>query len=136
MSVLIRWIVVGVYAALVTRLSLAPSSSLKLFSKYIRFAHSDKVVHFAMYGVLAALLVWAFRVRATRVKTALWVAGICVGYGLLMEILQILLLPGDRHFCLVDVTANTAGAVASVLLLSLWAQSHAAERLNGEADRE
>lgn len=123
MEALVRWVALGAYTALITRLSLAPSSSLKLFSRYFKFPNADKVAHFAMYGVLAALLVWAFRVRVTRFRAALWVAGVCIAYGLLMEVLQIIILPGDRHFSLLDFAANTAGAVASVFLLSICAQA-------------
>lgn len=121
-SAWVRWCIVAVYVGAVTKLSLSPSSSLRLFSAYMKFPHSDKVVHFIMYGVLAALLVWAMRTRVRNRQTALAVVGVCLLYGLLMEVMQMVLLPGDRFFCVLDVGANTLGAAASVALLALPAR--------------
>jgi VanZ family protein len=129
-TALVRWTILAAYTAVITKLSLSPSSSLRFFSKYLKFAHADKVAHFAMYGVLAALLVWALRIRVARMETAARVVGVCLCYGLFLEVLQLYLLPGDRCFSLLDVTANTSGAIVSVALLAL-AERREPEELAG-----
>ncbi len=119
MGTVVRWGICVAYTALVTRLSLEPSSSFRFLSRFVRFPHADKVVHFAMYGVLAALLLWASRVRVATLRTATLVVGVCCCYGLLMEVLQMSLLPRDRFFSLTDVAANVAGATVAVATASL-----------------
>lgn len=93
--------------------------------KFIDLPYLDKVVHFALYFVLA-MLVMAVLTLNSYLKNSKWTytitIAICLLYGWLIEILQRAFFPG-RSFEWMDVVADTAGAVVGVLLyrrVSRW----------------
>ncbi len=113
-----RWIVWAISTLLIMAVSLMPSST---FRGAPTFPHADKLVHFLMYGVHAALLLWALDLQHNNVAMSLIRAIFyCAAYGIFMECLQATLLPNDRLFSVGDIIANIAGALcfSSVLCCS------------------
>jgi VanZ family protein len=111
-----RWIICGVYSMGILLLSLMPSKTLNHLLKDIGLPHSDKVFHFLMYGVLAGLVMWALRVNTLGYSVVLKVVAGCFLYGALMETLQLIIIPRDRHFSWGDMLANGLGAGTAVVL--------------------
>ena len=109
-----RWGITGIYVAAVTLLSLMPSKKLSPFIP--SFSNSDKVGHAVLYGGLAFLLCWAMRPGTKHPKWLLWAALTVQLYGALMELMQLILLPGDRFFSVGDMVANSMGAMLAVLV--------------------
>ncbi|MCU0610534.1 MAG: VanZ family protein [Candidatus Eisenbacteria bacterium] len=112
-----RWMVTAAYTAVITTISLTPNRSLRRFMVSWEFPNRDKCLHFLMYGVLAVLLTWALQLHAVKSRTRLLVAISCAAYGLAVEILQVLVLPGDRMFSAWDAVANLAGAACAIVAL-------------------
>lgn len=110
-----RWILWSAFTLLIAVVSLAPSRS---FKDVPTFSYEDKIVHFTMYGIEASLLLWALAPKIKNTASRL-IATILFSsaYGILMEILQPLLQPGDRTFSIGDITANIAGAVCLSLIM-------------------
>lgn len=114
-----------VWALIIAALCLTPGKALPTW-EWADLLSVDKLVHVGMFGVLSYLVARGFRDR--RVNTwsdgrILLMAGLLsFGYGALMEVLQE--IPGlGRHGDLVDLTANTLGAVVGALLVRrLWAK--------------
>jgi VanZ family protein len=83
---------------------------------------SDKLLHFAAYGVLALLCVAALLARRALRAWDPWVLlGVLAVYGALDELLQI---PVNRHCDLQDWIADMGGAAAVLVpvagLAALW----------------
>ena len=115
----VRWALTGAYAALIAFLCLAPSSRLHV-PRF--FEGEDKVAHFGMHAVYAALLVWSLNPRHAAAlrcgKSRAAGVFLCTfGFGVAMEILQPILQPGDRTFSYLDMAANGAGALAALSVL-------------------
>ena len=72
------------------------------------FGGSDKVAHAAAYGLLAFLFYWSLGTKFSWWGRALLVLGLCVGYGVLMELIQAQV---GRDRDVADALANTVGAV-------------------------
>ena len=106
----VRHTVSILYLGVVAILSLIPSRTFKDIPSF--FEHMDKIVHFLIYGAMAALLCWTFRKRERR-QFVYYTAVIlfCIGYGILMEGLQEAIHAVDRSFSWADIVANSAGAV-------------------------
>lgn len=99
----------GLYVLLVAALSLIPASDLP---KVPLFPGADKLVHAAMYFVLSILILWTFHAK----KIARWkLYSFVIGWGLLMECLQILMNAG-RHFSYADIVANITGVALGIAL--------------------
>ncbi|WP_280564605.1 MULTISPECIES: VanZ family protein [unclassified Chromohalobacter] len=99
----LRWsclVLAGVSVAVIAWGSLTPGAEMPQDLPW------DKFNHFIAYAGLAALL----RLGGLRAVTAL---GLAVGYGLLVEGLQ-LGVPGRSGADWADVLANTLGALAAV----------------------
>lgn len=76
--------------------------------------HADKLIHFAMYAITAALF-FSILIKKTRFKQAmLFSVLLTVGYGLLLEILQYLT---GRQASPWDAAANLLGALAAMLYI-------------------
>ena len=89
----------------------------------VRVSGADKLAHLAMYGGLAAIVSWGLRRSERPVPPHIqFLLPILVAalYGLSDEIHQIFV--PRRHFDLLDVLADTAGAVLVQVLLCrlLW----------------
>lgn len=82
-------------------------------------AHLDKLVHFTLYGVLAALAAGALARRGSRANTwaMLGVLLMAVAFGLIDETTQPYT---GRDFDWWDWLADGLGAVSGLLLLSAW----------------
>jgi VanZ family protein len=79
----------------------------------------DKLVHFAFYVILSALMFWGWKKQTyfsvLHLQTALKILAITITYGFAVEILQEL-VTADRHFELFDAIANSAGGIAGSLI--------------------
>lgn len=83
------------------------------------FDHSDKVGHFAVYGLYAALLLWALPSRqATQRRWYALTVVFCGVFGIAMEVLQATLSAGMRTGSAGDAAANLAGAACMALLIA------------------
>lgn len=86
--------------------------------KFIDFPHIDKVVHFCLYFVMGVLVVAVLSLNGT-LKKSKWLLlvsiSICFIYGWIIEIFQQVLFTG-RSYEVMDIVADTAGAIVGVLL--------------------
>jgi VanZ family protein len=96
---------------LILLLTLTPGQAIPETSLWEELINVDKVVHFLIFSILVLLMIVGFTkqyrfasVRKYAVPAAL---GISIGYGLLIELIQIII--PDRGFELMDVVANTIG---------------------------
>ncbi len=117
-----RWLPVLLYIMVVAGLSLAPARSFGAFRALsLTWLPADKLIHFFMYAILAGLLLQALQWRArARWGRVLGAIGFCIGFGVLLEILQGAIPPSGRAFSWGDIAANTGGVLAAGLLLGLW----------------
>lgn len=69
---------------------------------------TDKVLHFIIYAITAALFFTVFRDRWPLLTALYASAALAAGYGLLMEVLQIFV--DGRGFSVGDIIANALGA--------------------------
>lgn len=111
-----RWLVLLAYLGFLTWASLAPATTIAKFP--LSFPYADKLFHFLIYGGLVAVARWTFATsRLTQLSTfnpqLLFIA---IAYGGLMELLQSLIVSYGRSFELLDVVANTLGALTFWLL--------------------
>ena len=105
-----RWSVPAAWAAVILGLSLAPLGGVGLG----RIPHADKLVHFAMYFVLAALVNHAARWPC--LTCGLSVAAGCGALGGVIELLQQYV---GRESSIWDATVNVAAAA-----LGSWVYIH------------
>ncbi len=117
------------WALLIAFLCLTPGNALPQW-KWADLLSVDKLVHVLMFGALSYLLARGFRERASNTWSdakVLLIAGLLsFAYGGLMELLQDIPSLG-RNGDVVDLTANTIGAVAGAFLVSrYWARRRAA----------
>lgn len=96
---------------LILLLTLTPGQAIPDTSLWEELINVDKVVHFLIFSILVLLMIIGFTkqyrfasVRKYAIPAAL---GISIGYGLLIELIQIII--PDRGFELMDVVANTIG---------------------------
>ena len=135
-----RWVACLLYTVVIVVLSLMSSSSLSHFA--INIPCEDKIGHFGVYGLYAALLLWSVRgekevfIAAMRRQEVLIVA-YCSAFGILMEILQETLCYGDRHFEVGDILADIGGALTFTVLIRLLTRQRksAGQQIPADADR-
>lgn len=111
------WISIAVWASIILVLCGMPPQDVDKI-KFIDIPYLDKLVHFGLYFVLA-LLIMAILTLNSKLKKSRWANLItifsCLLYGWLIEVMQRAFFPG-RSYELMDVVADTAGAVVGVLL--------------------
>lgn len=108
-----RW-ACGLHLALIAVLSLLPAW---IFPPSVTsVAGLDKVVHAVLYGVLGALLYWTATASRKDANPTLWWLG-AMGYGVLMEVLQLILSGASRGFSWGDVLANAVGVAVGWLVM-------------------
>jgi len=85
----------------------------------VSFKASDKIGHFLAYACLSLVSVieLAKHSRWSKETSRLLIHSLpfCIGYGILMEVLQASPI-SNRHFEIADMVANTIGAIAGSLL--------------------
>jgi|APTNR8051073442_1049403.scaffolds.fasta_scaffold00486_24 VanZ family protein len=111
------------WALLIAFLCLTPGKNLPQW-EWADLLSVDKVVHMLMFGVFSYLMARGLREKGWPDPRSLLVAGgLSLGYGALMEVLQE--TPGlGRNGDVVDLTANTIGAVAGAYLVHrAWAKA-------------
>jgi VanZ family protein len=108
-----RWIFPVLWAGVILFLSLMPASGLPK-NPWFEFFFIDKWVHVFIYALLASLLFYAWRKNNLESKS-IFILLICVGYGLLMEVLQEN-FTATRHFELLDAVADAGGALSGIFV--------------------
>ena len=104
-------------ALLIMYLSLTGSDTFEKVS-FFNIPFLDKIVHFGMYFVLMSVMIFENRKTLKSTLHLFLIALIPLFYGILMEILQ-LILTVSRSGSFYDVIFNSAGILVS-LLLWLW----------------
>jgi len=118
----VKWAVLIDYACLVVLLSVAPPEIFRVETAIVYFPHADKVIHFAIYGVFAMLMLWALHKN-----NSVWIPIVITGalvflFGCAMEFLQPLVMPGERFFSWADMFSNGIGAAFGIFLLTLFSR--------------
>lgn len=98
-------------------LSLLPPNDLPTVEL---FAGADKVVHFGMYFIFALLGCWTSLTESPRFHFV-FILPAAIGWGFVMEILQLSMQIG-RSFSWFDILANSAGAMAGILVYRIIAR--------------
>lgn len=96
-------------------LSIIPSASIP----EIDVSYLDKIVHFAMYAILAGIW-FGYLVREDKSspkKLMVTVFLLASGYGLLMEILQLIFFE-SRSFEIYDIISNIIGSLTGVIFVN------------------
>ena len=112
---------VYVYAVLLLIGASLPTSDLiriQRFNKFFSVILSDKVMHFLGFGLLAWLLCYGYHKAGKTRWFYLRSAVVSVGYGFVIEFIQILL--PYRIFSLDDLAADAAGAVVALILFYVF----------------
>lgn len=104
----IRWLACGFHCVLIALLSLLPAWIFPPSATQV--PGLDKVMHLGMYGLLGALLRWAANPGESS-SPRVWLPAAAIGYGALMEVLQLVLGGGTRMFSAGDIMANGVGVV-------------------------
>lgn len=90
-----------------------PGSDLPQHGWFDNIPQFDKLVHFGLFMILLSVWTSAFTIS---IPEKIWpVLGLALLYGLLVEIIQKLWVPG-RSFDLFDVVADMMGSVTGVFL--------------------
>lgn len=105
------------WAVIILILCSAPSSSFPS-GKFFSIPHFDKVVHFGLYLVFALLMLLELPKGRVRPGSAAVRVLVAVVYGLLIELMQLLVFRG-RGAEYQDFMANTLGAVSALGLHKL-----------------
>ncbi len=99
-------------------LSLMSGKDVKKINIF-NFEHADKIIHFIMYFVFSYFLFESFlKYFKTKIKTyrkIVYVLTISVLFGIIMEILQIMLIV-NRSGEVLDFIANTIGSILALIL--------------------
>lgn len=109
-----KWLVFGIYLALITYLSLGSSDTFR--TNLFNIPYRDKIVHFFMYGFFVLILRWAMNGREIPFSKNLLILMVPVSYGIFMEFLQLILAYLGRSFEVGDIIANTCGATVFWLI--------------------
>jgi VanZ family protein len=84
----------------------------------ISLEYKDKYVHFIFYFVFVILWISYSRSKKLSPKTNFMILFLAIGYGILMEIFQGTLTK-DRHADIIDIIANSTGALFGSLFMNL-----------------
>ncbi len=114
----LRVAIILIYLGIIITLSLIPANEVPQISW---FEGVDKVVHFCMYLGFTWLLSWTLNL-ASKVFVSFLIIILSIGWGLLMEILQMIMHFG-RTFEWMDVLANSLGALVGVMIYTLIVKS-------------
>ena len=112
-----RWVITLTFSVLVVVLSVTPGLRKSGDSVFVWLVVTtptllQKLMHIAVYGMLALLLVWSLDVIESRIARLSLTLLICISMGAALEAYQTQ-VPG-RFGTLFDVALNTLGAVAGV----------------------
>lgn len=111
---------VFLWAIIILIMSLMPPSDKKNIGYLI--PHTDKIVHFGLYFLLAFLGILSYYLsfnKKTTIKNILiWALG-CIAYGGLMEYLQ-KIATTNRNSDWFDFIANSFGVLFALALQEIW----------------
>ncbi|WP_460220025.1 VanZ family protein [Psychroserpens sp. MEBiC05023] len=111
--VLKKWAlpIVILYVIILTLASLIQLKDMPSFG----FSFDDKIYHTLAYLILT-LLVYNYVSTKNFKRSMILSAGIAIGYGIIIEVLQFVLTT-HRSFDVFDAVANTLGALLAVMVL-------------------
>ena len=115
---LIRALPFGLWAGILAWLSLSPNPRDSGLAAAMSFTGGDLWSHALAWGVLALLARWAITLPGRTGWSSLSAWALSVGYGALMEGLQ-MAVPG-RGAQWVDLIGDIVGATLGVLVLDAW----------------
>lgn len=103
------------WALFLLLITLTPGNAMPTTGNF-NVPHSDKVVHFVGFGILAFLMSRGFKKQYSKI----WLRNhyilcslvLAISFGIIIEIFQ-LYIP-DRSFDLFDIVANTTGVLAGL----------------------
>lgn len=103
------------WALFLLLITLTPGNAMPTTGNFT-VPHSDKVVHFVGFGILAFLMSRGFKKQYSKI----WLRNhyilcslvLAISFGIIIEIFQ-LYIP-DRSFDLFDIVANTTGVLAGL----------------------
>jgi VanZ family protein len=80
--------------------------------------HLDKIAHFVLFGIQAALLVLALNPKCDCSLRPVGAALVCTGYGFLLEVMQVHVPDVPRVFSLWDLAADAVGALVFAMCIA------------------
>ncbi len=107
----LRLAVLILYMGFLTWASLAPARVFEGVYHLLPFPHFDKLIHFLLYGGLVAIARWTASARWNIRPGYGIILAAAIGYGVLIEILQGMLVAYHRSFEYGDILANSLGAI-------------------------
>ncbi len=111
-----RWSLI--WAAIILVLCLIPGDALPQID-FWQFSFEDKIAHFAVFAILAVLMVAAEQRRLGRERigwaSKLLIILVAIAFGWLTEQLQFQFIPG-RYGSVGDVIADAIGAIIGIVL--------------------
>ena len=110
----LRWAIA--WAIVILVLCLIPGKALPEWN-WFALLDLDKLVHAAMFFILAVLLAQAFLIQGSPARCILWAVIISVAYGLATEFMQGLEVLG-RRTDVNDMIANSAGAFLAAVYVN------------------
>jgi VanZ family protein len=106
-----------VYTLLITIAFLSPSSGMPRVFFKIPYLPFDKLVHFVLHSILSFVwltFIWKQVKNKLKSKNILFILLACIGYGIIIEILQDKFVP-SRQADWQDVIANVLGTLGGML---------------------
>ncbi len=112
----LRWTIGALFTVGLIALSLAP---LSVPSGPQPIPQADKVAHFLLYALYAALILGMLFPYRRGWKPILWTVAYCALFGALMEALQGAFPALGRQACVADAAANALGAMSAGAVFGL-----------------
>lgn len=109
-----RWALTVAFWGLVNFILFLPSQSFRDIGQVFPF--QDKIVHVAIFGILAALIRWSIPNPWGRGWKGIGVVLILILYGIGTECLQALFVSLGRSFEWTDILMDSIGVVAGMVL--------------------
>lgn len=107
----------ALYIAIILTIIIAMLSLIKIGKQtIINFSYLDKIEHATAYFVLTFFWLLAFK---NSKKAKFLVVGLCIFYGMIIEVLQVT-LTNYRYAEYLDALANTFGALIALLVFNIF----------------
>lgn len=83
--------------------------------KLINIPHFDKFVHFSMYFILSALMIWESKFSRKFIIISILLG---ISYGIIIELLQQYVFV-KRYFDIFDIISNSIGTISGLIIFIL-----------------
>ena len=117
MTTTLKWILAVFWTAFIIYGLSSPPSATPRFP-WLAMEGMDKLVHAVLFGIEAALCVWAIGKRAN-LQLLIWVVVWCTVLGGAMELVQYKWVEG-RTGDVVDLLADTLGAILGAVVFKVF----------------